>query len=184
MIVCIFDLLHRWSLLSAKKRERQRARVAAAVCIAASILGTGITAWGQDQKSFGPSDVISARKTLMSVIAKNMYPLDEMIYTGKFNLERGRNSADSIAAMLQAFPLLFPPATNTWTPNAQRDPAVDTFADPHIWEEFDFFYKQAMAAAKYAFDASRAENEADFGKHVTNLRLTCDGCHAAFQKNN
>jgi len=57
--------------------------VAAAVCIAASILGTGITAWGEDQKSFGPREIISARKTLMSVIAKNMYPLDEMIYTGQ-----------------------------------------------------------------------------------------------------
>jgi len=158
--------------------------VAAAVCIAASILGTGLTAWGEDQKSFGPSDIIGARKTLMSVVARNMYPLDEMIYTGKLNLPRGRNNADSIAAMLQAFPLLFPPSTNTWTPNAPRNPAVDTFADPHLWEQFDFFYKQAMAAAKYAFDASRAENEADFRKNITNLRLTCDGCHAAFQKNN
>jgi hypothetical protein len=41
-----------------------------------------------------------------------------------------------------------------------------------------------MTASKYAFEASRAETEAQFRKSVTELRLTCDGCHAAFQKNN
>jgi cytochrome c556 len=139
-------------------------------------------AWGQDQVA--PTDTILARKTLMSVIARNMYPLDEMIYTGKINLPRGRANADSIAAMLQAFPLLFPSSTNSWTPNAGGDLARATFADPHIWEQFDFFYKQAQAASKYAFDASRSKNEADFRKNITELRLTCDSCHATFQKNN
>jgi cytochrome c556 len=119
----------------------------------------------------------------MSVIARNMYPLDEMVYTGKINLPRGRGHADSIAAMLQAFPLLFPAHTNAYKPGT-ADPASATFADPHIWDQFDFFYKETMTAAKYAFDASRAENETQFRKSVTELRLTCDGCHATFQKNN
>jgi cytochrome c556 len=131
-----------------------------------------------------PGDVIQARKTLMSVIARNMYPLDEMIYTGKINLPRGRAAADSISAMLQAFPFLFPRSTNTWTSGASADPARSTFADPHIWDQFDFFYKEVQAASKYALDASRAENETDFRKSVTQLRQTCDTCHAAFQKNN
>ena len=56
-----------------------------------------------------------------------------------------------------------------------------TFADPRIWEQFDFSYK-AQAAAKYAFTASRAENETDFRKNITELRLTCDNCHATFQR--
>jgi hypothetical protein len=86
-------------------------------------------------------DIISARKTLMSVIARNMYPLDEMIYTGKINLPRGRGNADSIAAMLQAFPLLFPAHTNAWKAGT-TDPASATFADPHVWDQFDFFYKE------------------------------------------
>jgi hypothetical protein len=85
-----------------------------------------------------PRDIIFARKTLMSVIARNMYPLDEMIYTGKINLPRGRGHADSISDMLQALQFLFPMSTNTWTPNAGGDIAFATFADPHIWEEFDF----------------------------------------------
>jgi cytochrome c556 len=107
-----------------------------------------------------------------------------MVYTGKINLQRGRANADSISAMLQAFALLFPPSTNSWVPNQAGDLAYATFADPHIWEQYDFFYKQVQAAAKYAFNASRSENETDFRKSVTELRLTCDSCHATFQKNN
>jgi cytochrome c556 len=156
----------------------------AAVCLAIGLVGTSVIAWGQDRTAGAPRDIIMARKTLMSVIARNMYPLDEMIYTGKINLQRGRGHADSISAMLQGFLFLFPTTTNTWTPNAGGDIAYATFADPHIWEEFDFFSKQVQAATKYALDASRAEKDADFRKNVTELRLTCDNCHATFQKNN
>ncbi len=161
---------------------RQTRSMLLGMCLAAPLLGSGFAAWAQD-KALPPGDVILARKTLMSVIARNMYPLDEMIYTGKINLPRGRGHADSIAAMLQAFPLLFPAHTNAYKPGTV-DPASATFADPHIWEQLDFFYKESMAAAKYAFDASRADTEAQFRKSVTELRLTCDGCHATFQKNN
>jgi cytochrome c556 len=150
----------------------------------AGIVGSASTALAQDPSALPPADVISARKTLTNAIARNMYPLDEMSYTGRFNMPRGRNNADSISAMLQAFPLLFPPSTNTWVPNVPRDPAADTFADPKLWSEYTFFYKEAQAAAKYAYDASRAENETEFRKQVANLRLTCDTCHATFQKNN
>jgi cytochrome c556 len=164
-------------------RPRWIAVAIGCACLTGGI-GTNFIAWGQDQTAGAPADVILARKTLMSVIARNMYPLDEMIYTGKINLPRGRANADSISAMLQAFPFLFPPSTNTWTPNAVADPARATFADPHIWQQFDFFYKEVQASAKYAFNASRAENEAEFRKSVTELRQTCDTCHATFQKNN
>jgi hypothetical protein len=113
------------------------------ICVAA-----GVSFFASAQEPVPVGDTILARKTLMSVIARNMYPLDEMIYTGKINLPRGRANADSISAMLQASPLLFPPSTNTWTPNAGGELAFATFADPHIWEQFDFFYKQSQAAAK------------------------------------
>jgi cytochrome c556 len=154
-----------------------------AFCLTALVLGSGGSAAMAQDKALPPGDIITARKTLMSVIARNMYPLDEMIYTGKINLPRGRAYADSIAAMMQAFPLLFPAHTNSWKPGT-TDPASATFADPHIWDQFDFFYKESMAASKSAFDASRADTEAQFRKSVTELRLTCDGCHATFQKNN
>jgi hypothetical protein len=43
------------------------------------------------------------------------------------------------------------------------------------------FYRDAMAASKYAFDASRAQSVADFSKSARDLRLTCDGCHSTYQ---
>ena len=79
--------------------QASRRRISAiliGVCVGALVLGDGLVAWGQD-KALPPGDVILARKTLMSVIARNMYPLDEMVYTGKINLQRGRGHADSIA---------------------------------------------------------------------------------------
>jgi cytochrome c556 len=167
------------SLRAILQNYSRASMVAGAVCFGAVSLGMGFAS-GQE---LAPGDVILARKTLMSVIARNMYPLDEMVYTGKINLQRGRAAADSISAMLQAFPFLFPRSTNTWTPGAPGDPAHSTFADPHIWDEFDFFYKEVQAASKYALDASRAENETEFRKSVTQLRQTCDTCHASFQKN-
>ncbi len=132
--------------------RRRVGNILLGACLGVLVLGDGMAAWGQD-KALPPGDVIQARKTLMSVIARNMYPLDEMVYTGKINLPRGRGHADSIAAMLQAFPLLFPAHTNAYKPGT-ADPASATFADPHIWDQFDFFYKETMTAAKYAFDAS------------------------------
>jgi cytochrome c556 len=170
--------------LSARLRNGLLVAVGAA-CLSASVAGASLTASAQDDRGVTPPrDVISARKTLMVVIADNMQEIEAMLASGKTDLTRARANANSISAMLVAFPHLFPSSTNTWTPNAQRDPVSDTFTDPSLWKEFGFFYKEAQAAAKYAFDASRADTEADFRKHAGNLRLTCDTCHATFQKNN
>ena len=91
-------------------------------------------------------------------------------------------SSNSISAMLLAFPHLFPPSTNQWKPNVDRDPARDTYASPDVWTNFADFYKQATAASKSAFTASRAKNNADFIKAVASLRLGCNSCHSAYLK--
>lgn len=100
--------------------------------IVACGVGTSFIALGQNQGAASTNDVIFARKTLMVSVATNMYPVDEMRQNGKYDLPRGRENADSISAMLMAFPHLFPPTTNTWTDKAPRDPAVDTFAAPAL----------------------------------------------------
>jgi cytochrome c556 len=164
--------------------RRRIAAVASGACLAATIVGASFNALGQDQSAATPNDVVFARKTIMAVIANNMYEIDSMLGTGKVDLAKGRANADSISAMLLAFPHLFPPTTNTWTPNAPRDPAVDTFADPGIWTSYAFFYNESQAASKYAYGASRAENDEEFKKFAVQLRLTCDTCHSAYQKNN
>lgn len=104
--------------------------------------------------------------------------VDEMLETGKIDLGAARVPLESISAMLMAFPHLFPPSTNLWKQGAARDPATDTLADVAIWASREFFYRDAMAASKYAFDASRAQNVADFRKSARDFRLTCDGCHS------
>jgi cytochrome c556 len=151
-------------------------------CLAAALIGASSVALGQDQNPATPKDVIFARKTLMNAIGTNMYPIDEMLQTGKVELVAARANAESISAMLMAFPHLFPDSTNQWKQNAARDAATDTLADPTIWESRSFFYRDAMAASKYAFDASRAQNVADFRRSAGDLRLTCDGCHSTYQK--
>jgi cytochrome c556 len=158
--------------------------VATAAAIASAVVGTSFMALGQDQSIATPKDVIFARRILMSTIANSMYEIDGMLQTGKIDLPTARHHADAISGMLAAFPHLFPPTTNTWTPNAPRDPATDTFTDPSLWKEYVFFYKEAQAASDYAHDASRAQDAEEFKKHAVQLRLTCDTCHATFQKNN
>ena len=150
-------------------------------CLAVALIGASSAVLSQDQNPATPKDVIFARKTLMSSIGTNMYVIDGMLETGKIDLVSGRANAESISAMLMAFPHLFPNSTNLWTANAVRDPAADTLADAAIWESRSFFYKDAQAASKYAFDASRAQNVTDFGKSARDLRQTCDGCHSTFQ---
>jgi cytochrome c556 len=163
--------------------SRRVSTVLGAAFIAVAVLGTSVIAFGQEQ-SVSAADIIFARKTLMATIARNMYPIDEMRETGNYNLARGQAEADSISAMLMAFPLLFPPTTNTWTDRAPRDPAVDTFASPAVWQAFTSFLKEAQAASKIAFDLSHAQTDAEFRTKARELRLACDTCHADYQKNN
>ena len=152
--------------------------------MASAVVGTSFMAAAQDQSAATPADVIFARKTLMDSIATNMTEIEAMTGSGKIDLIKGRAHADSISAMLMAFPHLFPPNTNTWMANAPREPTTGTFTDPSLWKEYAFFYKEAQVGSKYAFNASRAENETEFKKNAADLRLTCDTCHATFQKNN
>jgi cytochrome c556 len=145
------------------------------------VAGIDTVALSQDQSVATPKDEISARKTLMDSIDTNMNALEGN--SGQpFNLDQAQDRADAISSMLMAFPYLFPPSTNQWKPNVERDPAADTYASPDAWTKFPDFYHQAMAASKLAYDASRAKKEDDFRKSVAALRLGCNACHSAYLK--
>src|SRR3984885_9958729 len=94
-------------------------------CLAVALIASSAVL-GQDPNPATPKDVISARKTLMNSIGANMYAIDGMIETGKIDLVSGHANAESISAMLMAFPHLFPVSTNLWKANVARDPATDT----------------------------------------------------------
>ena len=149
------------------------------LCLAGGLLAISSIAHGQSAGS--PKDIIVARKILMSTIGSNMYPIDQMLETGKIDLDAARLNLESISAMLLVFPHLFPASTNLWNPNTKRDPATDTLADAAIWESNSTFFGDAIAGSKYAYAASRAQSLESFRKNARDLRLTCDGCHSTYQ---
>src|SRR5260370_18441527 len=123
------------------------------------LLATSIVAMAQDQSAATAKDVIFARKTLMSSISDNMDQIETMISTGKIDVADAHEHADTISVMLMAFPHLFPPGSNQWKPNADRDPATDTFASPNAWSKFSNFYRRVARAAKTAFVTRRPPDE-------------------------
>src|SRR6516225_6602020 len=156
---------------------------AAAIMLAACVVGATLVALGQDQTAAIAKDAIVARKTAMDTLSDKMDIIEAAIAAGtKLNLDEGHANADIISVLLMAFPHLFPPSTNEWKPNVDRDPATDTYASPDIWTKYADFYKQATAASKAAFDASRADDEAAFKAAIAKLRTGCNACHAAYLK--
>jgi cytochrome c556 len=159
------------------------AGVTARVLLATFVCAASAAAPAQDQTAAAPRDTIFARKILMDLIGRNMDELEGMTSSGKaINLAEGHEHADAISIMLMAFPHLFPPGTNLWKPNAERDPGRDTYASPDVWTRFADFYAQAGNASKVAYNASRAEHEATFKTFVADLRTACDSCHAVYLK--
>ena len=107
-----------------------RLSIGGALAMAVAAIGISSVALAQDQNPATPNEVIFARKALMNSIGANMYVIDQMLETGNIDPVSGRANADTISAMLMAFPHLFPNSTNLWTAdNAARNPATDTLAD-------------------------------------------------------
>jgi cytochrome c556 len=172
-------------MMSFKKTSLGSRRPMAIGCagLAAAVLATSFIAMAQDQSAATAKDVIFARKTLMSSLSDNMDQIETMIASGKkIDLDDGHEHADTISVMLMAFPHLFPPSSNQWKPNADRDPATDTFASPDAWTKFPDFYKRAADASKTAYDMSRADKEDAFKARAKELRVACNGCHEAYLK--
>jgi cytochrome c556 len=152
------------------------------IVIAVCFLGTGI-AFGEGPAAPPVKDTIFARKILMNEIDGNMDEIETMLAPGgKLDLADAREHANNISVMLLAFPHLFPPSTNLWKPNADRDPGTDTYAAPELWDNFPQFYASVGEASKIALDAARARRPEQFRLLIAQLRAACNGCHAAYQK--
>ncbi len=163
-------------------RPRHPARGAAFCLMLAAGLG-GSAALGQDQTATTAADAIFARKTMMDALSSKMDAIETATSsTKKIDLPAANEQADIISVLLMAFPHMFPAATNQWKPNVDKDPGTDTFAAPEVWTKYADFYKQAAAAAKLAYNASRATEEAEFRAAAAQLRTACDGCHATYLK--
>ena len=157
---------------------------AAATAFAMAVIIVGlITHPAPAQESPPAKDTIFARKILMGAIDVNMDEIETMLAPeGKLELADAQEHAETISTMLMVFPHMFPPTTNQWKPDVDRDPATDTFASPEVWTNFTDFYKRAAEASKVAWNASRAKHAADFRLLIKQLRDQCNSCHAKNMK--
>jgi cytochrome c556 len=166
---------------------RQRTRAASVITRAglatasAALLAASFLAGAQDRGgAASAADVIFARKALKDAICDRMANIERMIGLGRVDLDDVHVQADAIAAMLMAFPHLFPPGSNLWKPDSNQDPATATLASPELWVTFPDFYRQAAAASKTAFELSRADKVDDAKTRARELRIACDACHALY----
>jgi cytochrome c556 len=148
--------------------------------VVAAIPAAGLIAIAQDQGATTAADVIFARKALKDDVCDKMASIERMIAQGRVDLGVAHAQADAIAAMLLAFPHLFPPGTNQWKPDSDQDPVTATLASPELWTAFPDFYRQAAAAANAAFELSRAGKIDDVKTRARELRIACDTCHALY----
>ncbi len=169
--------------MRSRSSRRAGALVAAAAVLGLAALTGDDGALGQAQTTPPAKDAIVARKVLMNAIDGNMDELETMLAPGgKLESADAREHTGNISVLLQAFPHLFPPATNQWKPGVERDPAVDTYASPELWTNFADFYARANAASKIALDASLAKTVVEFRALAKDLRAACNGCHEKYQK--
>src|SRR5215210_2764460 len=118
--------------------RRAAARAAATVMLAIGVLA-GTATLGQELPP--PKDTIFARKILMGAIDMNMDEIETMLAPGgKPEAAEVAEHAETISTMLMSFPHMFPPNTNQWKPNVDRDPATDTHTSPDVWRNFPDFY--------------------------------------------
>jgi cytochrome c556 len=155
----------------------RRALVRAGVAAALSAVSLAAPA----QEGTAPmQDAIFARKTLKDAVCDRMMNIERMIGTGQIDIDVVHTQADAISALLLAFPHLFPPASNRWKPNAEGAPETLTLASPDLWTNFPDFYRQAVGAARSAFELSRADKADDAKARARELRIACDTCHALY----
>ena len=159
--------------------------VIACGCAGAAVLMlmAGCIALDQDKSAAMAPDTIFARKIVMDTINNRMDELEGMLASAdKFDLAEAREHADMISVMLMAFPHLFPPSTNQWKPNVERDAGRDTYAAPDLWTNFADFYGRAGRASRVAFSASRAKQQSEVKTLTAELRTACNACHATYLK--
>jgi cytochrome c556 len=125
-----------------------------------------------------PDDVIMARQLLMDGNETAMGPIDRAAGGEDIPLAALKDQAYAIYTNLSAAPHLFPPETKPAVSPDGSPPA--TAATATVWEDFDGFYDQAMAAASTAYDASQASDIGKFRTLAMQIRMHCDSCHAKY----
>ena len=144
---------------------------AGAFALVASLAGMALAQAGT------PAEAVAARQALMYQLDAELVALEIAVADGSLDAAAVPGKAANMAAMLQAFPFLFPAESNFL---AQPDSEIVTAADPRIWSEpeaFSAVAAETVAAAQALSTASTVEAAAPA---VASLRATCDSCHATY----
>src|SRR4029077_9395115 len=131
------------------KSQSHAVRRIAAVCLAVGCLATTFVAVAEADGQMNSKVAILARTTLMNSIEDYVNRINRMISIREINLRDAHEYADNVSVMLMGFPHLFPPSSNQWKEDAEReDPVTDTMASPDIWLRYPQFYEMAATASK------------------------------------
>jgi hypothetical protein len=137
----------------------------------------------QDQSAATPNDAILARKTVVDALGDKMDIVEAMTASGKkIDPDAAHANADAISVFLIAFPHLFPPSTNQWKPNVDNDQWQILLRLRTCGPSLPTSTGRQPPLQKAAYNASRAQNEADFKASIAQLRTGCNDCHAAYLK--
>lgn len=125
------------------------------------------------------AEIIEARRVLMRQVQRLMQPIDAFAFDGNGDAVTVRSAAESIEAMMLAFPHLFPASTNLYDASLREPP---TIATPAVWKKFADFRTLAEKSERSAAAAVASTDVTTLRTAAVALRDTCETCHAQFTK--
>lgn len=131
-----------------------------------------------------PTDVILARRILMAGIGRNMDEIRGMLERPEsVDPAEAVEHADTISTMLLAFPHLFAPDTDIYSPELEaEEAALVSLTNPDVWTDYGNFYRMAQDASELALKVSRSPSLEDFLSGAKALDEACNACHATYRK--
>lgn len=144
---------------------------------AAAEPGDAVSIVQEEHGDIPEPDIVYGRQVLMTALLNLMLPIDRAAAGDSFDLGDARRRAESISAILVAFPFMFPEGAG---PEETRDNDWPSIALPAVWEENEAFHEKAEEVSEIAFDLVAITDEAAFRAKARELRQGCDSCHASF----
>jgi len=150
---------------------------------AAGILSTGLMAQDAAEappSAFAPANTVAARQGLKIQVADMRAGIEAAVANGDSeSFESLAADFATIAAIVEAFPHLFPADTN---PDAITAAGLDvsTDASPAIWDDFAAFAAMAKSVAATARAASEAPDFESLAAASTGVWAACTSCHDAY----
>jgi cytochrome c556 len=138
---------------------------------------TAPTAQVDGSGAIDTTEIIEARRVLMRQVQRSMQPIDAFTVEGAGDAATVRSAAETIEAMMLAFPHLFPPATNLYDATLREPP---TIALPAVWQGFATFRGAAEKSERAAAAVAASTEATSLRTAAVALRSSCEDCHARF----